>query len=369
MDAPFFSNGNYISGHPAYVLRSSDSKAFDKLHSRISFYIFAARQMGKTCLFKHISYILNQEGWMTCYIDLGAKGKMEGPAWFQSLAVKIGSRCNLKRDDIHVQNQDDFEFFIQHQVGLLNNPECWLALFFDEIEGLLKNPEFSDEFLMTLRSMYQSQDEYQGRFFLGIAGCIDKNQLVKNPLISPMNVLEEINLEDFTAEQTEQLVSQFSTKEIRYQEKLPEQIFSWTGGHPYLTHRFCNCLFDKVKLQNSSEITESMIDEVVQESFDANILRDSNLSHLYNSVQKFPWADSQMIQDLLDEKLTTDYWYFNDLYLSGAVRVTDANCLSVKNKLYRNVLEKLKSRLDTRISPSNIAGSVSNEFSDSALSE
>jgi hypothetical protein len=351
MDAPFFSNGNYIPGHPAYVLRSSDSKAFDKLLSRISFYILAPRQMGKTSLFKNIAHVLNQEGWMTCYIDLGAKGKMEAPTWFQSLAVMIGSRCKLKRDDIHVQNQADFEFFIQHQVGLFNNPECWLALFFDEVEGLLKNPDFSDEFLMTLRSLYQSQDEYQGRFFLGIAGCIDKDQLVKNPLISPMNILEEINLEDFTFEQTKELVSQFSTKDVRYQENLPRQIFSWTGGHPYLTHRFCNCLFDKVKGQKSLKITSSMVDEVVQESFNVDLLQDSNLAHFYHHVQELPWINSQIIQELLDEKLTTDYWYFKELYLLGAVRVKTMNCLSVKNELYRKVLEKLKARLSTKTTP------------------
>jgi hypothetical protein len=110
-------------------------------------------------------------------------------------------------------------------------------------------------------------------------------------------------------------------------------------------------LFDKVKGQKSLKITSSMVDEVVQESFNVDLLQDSNLAHFYHHVQELPWINSQIIQELLDEKLTTDYWYFKELYLLGAVRVKTMNCLSVKNELYRKVLEKLKARLSTKTTP------------------
>jgi hypothetical protein len=341
----YFSKGNYSTGHPAYIERVSDRKAFNLLHARVSIYVFAPRQMGKTLLFKYIADVLKREGWTSCFINLGEKGNLTAPDWFQSLAEEIGLACGLEKSKINVKNQSEFKLFIQHQVGLSNNPERWLALFFDEVEGLLKNQDFSDEFLMTLRSLYLSQSDFPGRFFLGIAGCTDKYKLVRNQDISPMNVMEEILLEYFTPEQTARLVNRLAAGKIRFQPELTAQILEWTAGQPYLTHRFCECLSLKASERDPAEITKEMVDEVVCETFSVKKIRDTNLEHIYHHMRELKGVNRQMIQDLLDGTFSAGDPRADELLLLGAARMTDDDKMVVANTLYRRVLEKLKSQL------------------------
>src|SRR5262249_55213169 len=138
-----------------------------------------------------------------------------------------------------------------------------LALFFDEIEGLLEH-HFSDAFLMTLRNLFNQREKYPGTLVVAAAGAVDSVSLVKDPEISPFNAADDLLLDDFSSEEARQLTAHLTDLGVPVAEEAHACIFAWTRGQPYLTQRVCAVLEDRVASGVILGVSSDDVDRVVR---------------------------------------------------------------------------------------------------------
>ncbi|MEZ4727143.1 MAG: AAA-like domain-containing protein [Caldilineaceae bacterium] len=118
---------------------------------------------------------------------------------------------------------------------VLPSIDTQLVLALDEVDRLLGTP-FHDTFFGLLRFWHNSRalNELWEKLDLVLVISTEPHLLIKDVTQSPFNVGQKIRLDDFTAEQVQEL-------NRRYQQPLAEALLpdfmTFLGGHPFLTHK------------------------------------------------------------------------------------------------------------------------------------
>lgn len=185
---------------------------------------------------------------------------------------------NTKITD-HVSMREFFE-------GLalfLDNHANWqrVILIIDEFDGI---PHTAIKgFLRSLRYIYLS-DTIRCPHSVGIVGVKSIVQLNYDRSISPFNIQDEFNLPNFTREQVQELLGQY-TDEVgqAFAPEVIEAIHKQTAGQPVLVNRFAQILTEESGIPKTQAITMAHFSKALAQLLEEN---NVNITHLLTNIRR-----------------------------------------------------------------------------------
>ena len=207
-----------------------------------------------------------------------------------------------------------------------------VVLVIDEFDGI---PQVAlSDFLHTLRHIYIS-GKPRCPHSVGIIGVKSIAQLNYDRSISPFNIQDEFHLPNFTLEQVQELLGQY-TDEVG-QVFVPEviaAIHKQTAGQPVLVNRFAQILTEELNVPKTEPITMVHLSKA-----HAQLLheRNTNIEHLTTNIRKNPRFESFLMRimardDGVDFNLRSDI--VSELATYGVIaRGPDGMC-EIVNPIY-----------------------------------
>ena len=279
------------------VARTEELTDFaDRLKKGRYIVLFAPRQTGKTTLFRMALDILENEknGLVPIQLNFEMYVDTDATIFYRSFCNEM---CKEINKIYQKQGQDLPERLNQFLARAEITDPVSMQTFFLNLGDLLEKQRFVmiiDEFdaipkdairgfLHTFRSIYLSGRE-RCPYSIGIVGVKNITQLNYDRSISPFNIQDEFNLNNFTHQQVEELLSQY-TDEVGqpFDIQVIESIHKQTAGQPVLVNRFAQILTEEMDIPKSEPIT--------MEHFSVahiNLLqeRNTNISHLVTNIRR-----------------------------------------------------------------------------------
>lgn len=350
MSSEFYVVGGTLQSEaPSYVVRRADRELFESLSDGDFCYVLTPRQMGKSSLMIRIAARLREEGTQVAILDLTAVGQNLGPEqWYGGLLSQIGHQLEIEDELIDFWTENERLSPLQRwMTGLvdvvLRKCEDRLVIFVDEIDTVRNLPFSTDEFFAGIRELYnqRARDIELNRLAFCLLGVATPSDLIRDTRTTPFNIGRRIELSDFTEEEAAPLGEGLS-RDGGSARKLIRRILYWTGGHPYLTQRFCSAVAADRTVQGTSDIDrlcEKLFLSADARNLDDNllfvrerILRSevdrAGLLDLYRQVlrgRRVPDDEANPLVDILR--------------LSGITRAVDGR-LGVRNRIYRHVFDR-----------------------------
>lgn len=148
-------------------------------------------------------------------------------------------------------------------------------------------------FLRSLRYIYLS-DQIRCPHSVGIVGVKGIAQLNYDRSISPFNIQDEFHLPNFTLEQVQELLGQY-TDEVgqAFAPEVIESIHKQTAGQPVLVNRFAQILTEEMDIPKTATITMAH-----WTTAHAQLLEESNvnITHLTTNIRKDPRFESLLMR-------------------------------------------------------------------------
>ena len=336
--------GGLPENHPAYVLRHNlDDHAFKAALRGELLHIIAPRQVGKTSLLKRLKVRLEEEGWRCVILDLSPLLNLSMGSWYSELGNQLAGKLT-PGTSLTLTNHLEMSVYL---TGEAMQERSRIAVFFDEVESVVKvrdeqGQPFSDAFFMTIRDLYQKRDTRKGLLTIGLAGAVSATHLVKESSTSPFNVGQPLNIDDFTWDETRVFTKHLDELNVQVDDTVHEEIYTWTSGHPYLTHRICAELEKMVYSGLLTAITVDDIRCVVKCTFLEPLnplLVDTNIRHVAKMLKDLP-VSALPLWEAIHEGIATsrgsvDTETFTDLYMTGAIK-NKGERLVIRNRIYEN---------------------------------
>lgn len=285
--------------------------------------IFAPRQTGKTTFFQRAldvftdeepSYFpmpLNFEVYEDCTPSVFYTGLYEdireaiedvferrGEVFSEALTEFLE---NVKITD-HLSTQRFFRNFSR----LLGDQRVILII--DEFDGIPR--EAVRGFLRSLRRIYVSNSLLRCPYSVGIVGVKNITQLNYDRSISPFNIQDEFNLPNFTLEQIQELIGQY-TNEVgqAFAPDVIESIHKQTAGQPVLVNRFAQILTEEMDIPKTEAITMSHFSEA-----HVQILRgrNTNTEHLTTNIRRNPRFE-RLLMHIMERDEGVDFNLHDDI--------------------------------------------------------
>lgn len=322
--------------------------------------LFAPRQTGKTTFFK------------VAIETLIAINQSESVSKFEYLPIQLNFDVYKNTsvtdfyDNLHQDFCDEIENLFQCRDEML--PEALSQLlantkltnhhsmrrFFRQLERLLTQKKFviiTDEFdgipqaalsdfLHTLRHIYIA-GKPRCPHSVGIVGVKSIAQLNYDRSISPFNIQDEFHLPNFTVEQVQELLGQY-TDEVG-QAFAPEVITSihkQTAGQPMLVNRFAQILTEELNIPKTEPITMTHFEKA-----HAKLLKEdnTNFTHLLTNIKKDPRFESVLMRIMARDKGVA-FNIFNDtineLVTYGVIKEAPNGMCEILNPIYLDRIMK-----------------------------
>jgi hypothetical protein len=237
-----------------YVERSEDAIFLRLLLERQYVNVLTSRQMGKSSLMMHAVHQLDAHGvrWVTIDLasELGSPPDLD--AYYLGLLSKLLRSLRLTLDlkawwtgrDTETINQRLLSFFREVVAEQIAGP---VVIFLDEIDSTLRLP-YTDDLFTAIRGMYNERPlvEAYNRITFCLLGVATPNELIKDRRTTAYNVGTTLELRDFDngLDDLSPLAAAL-TADAAVGARLLDRVLHWTGGHPYLTQKFCTDIVDK----------------------------------------------------------------------------------------------------------------------------
>ena len=318
--------------------------------------IFAPRQTGKTTFFQRALDVLTVDSDIEAAPGSGAAYfpiplnfdvyKNTGVAdfydnlyhdIFEEIENLFQRRCGTPPEalsqflaDTQLTNPHAMRRFFRNLDRLLTPQK--FVLIIDEFDGI---PQVAlSDFLHTLRHIYIA-GKPRCPHSVGIIGVKSIAQLNYDRSISPFNIQDEFHLPNFTLEQVQELLGQY-TDEVG-QVFVPEVIASihkQTAGQPVLVNRFAQILTEELNVPKTEPITMVHFSKA-----HAQLLKEDNVNftHLLTNIQRDPRFESFLMRimagdDGVDFNLRSDI--VSELATYGVIaRGADGMC-EIVNPIY-----------------------------------
>ena len=183
-----------------------------------------------------------------------------------------------------------------------------VILIIDEFDGIPK--EAVRGFLHSLRRVYVSNPVSRCPHSVGIVGVKSITQLNYDRSISPFNIQDEFNLPNFTLEQVQELLGQY-TEEIgqAFAPEVIESVHKQTAGQPVLVNRFAQILTEELDIPKTEPITMPHFTTAHAQLLEEN---NVNITHLITNIRKNPRFES-MLMRIMERDEGVDFNPDNDI--------------------------------------------------------
>ncbi|NKB60794.1 MAG: hypothetical protein GKR95_01190 [Gammaproteobacteria bacterium] len=330
-----------------YIKRDADYQLLDLLIDHEYVNVLTSRQMGKSSLMISTIHELEKQGIEWVSIDVAAQldNAQSLNEFYLGFLGTIKRQLDLGLDLIAWWEQDGTETasqkllrFFEDVVGqTLKQP---LVIFLDEIDATLKL-DFTDHFFTAIRGMYNERSlvtAYQTISFC-LLGVATPDALIKERRITAYNIGTTLELRDFDPQKDDvTALRKALNSDSRKAEELLKRLLHWTGGHPYLTQRFC----EEIVSQSIEEA--DALDQLMESNFDSlNRVRDDVHFDAILRFIKDRLTDEntslKLYRKLLNGKVVADQTTLAhaELKLSGLVKRDAEGNLNIRNPIYRQL--------------------------------
>ena len=259
----------------SYVVRGADRELVKALSAGEYCYLLNSRQIGKSSLCVRAMRELAALGHLVAFLDLTKFGgrNLTPDQWYLGMLREVGRAIGLGQEVIDFWKKESDLGPMQRFFGALREvalsaenatPVCILI---DEIDATRGLPFSTDEFFAGIRECFNRrvQDPAFRRLTFCLVGVATPSELIQDPVTTPFNIGQRIELKDFTEQEALPLAKGLGTSGAQ---KL-QRILYWTGGHPYLTQAVC-----------AEAVTnpEETIDRIVERMFFHAKARETNVN-------------------------------------------------------------------------------------------
>ncbi len=272
--------------------------------------IFAPRQTGKTTFFRRALQVLAADAPDYFPIELNFEEYVDIPPneFYESVhedVLKQIERVFRKRGEVppealsrllarqggKITNNISLRKFFEEFARLLNHPR--VVLIIDEFDNL---PQAAVRgFLHTLRRIYHEDDEkFRCLHSVGIVGVKNITQLNYDRSVSPFNIQDEFHLPNFTFNQVQELLGQY-TAEVgqTFEPEVVAALHRQTAGQPFLVNRLARILAEEMNIPETETITLAHWAKA-----HTQILREQNVNihHLRANIRRNPRFQTVLMQ-------------------------------------------------------------------------
>ncbi len=309
--------------------------------------LFAPRQTGKTTFFRMAMDTLTTEDQTYFPIQLDFQVMRNGtpPIFYERLKQMIYSNVEFtlkknKMDMVEDLTQffeetplsDHFSMsgFFDELAKFLNDIK--IVLLIDEFDGIPQ--DVLSDFLYALRYIFLA-DELKNPHSAGIVGVKSISQLNYDRSVSPFNIQDEFRLPNFTFEQVQELLKQY-TDEVgqAFKEEVVKVLHSQTGGQPFLVNRTAQILTDELDIPKTETLTMTHFATAHQQLLDE---RNTHIEHLLTNIRRDDRFRNTLMQILSYDKglpFNSDDDIIDELSTYGVIkRGADGMC-EIVNPIY-----------------------------------
>jgi hypothetical protein len=293
ISGPVYPEDNYV------VARTEELSDFvNRLEEGRYVVLFAPRQTGKTTFFRLALDTLAADAYFPIQLDFQSSNNLEPSEFyesvyediceeiekfFQSGAIRIPEGLTQFLDGTEIVNHRSMRRFFRRFSNLLEQHANGqkVVLIIDEFDGIPRT--VLSDFLYTLRHIYIS-GRTRCPHSVGIVGVKSITQLNYDRSISPFNIQDEFKLPNFTLEQVQELILQY-TNEVgqAFIPEVIESIHKQTAGQPVLVNRFAQILTQEMDIPKSEPITMEHFSEAHGQLLHG---RNTNIEHLVRNIRR-----------------------------------------------------------------------------------
>ena len=267
--------------------------------------LFAPRQTGKTTFFRFALDALTakEPTYFPIQLDFQTMRNTEPASFYERLFYIIQRQIKYvfrKRggapsealtqflENTTLTDHLSMEVFFENLESFLDSdahrdvpPFKRVVLLIDEFDGIPQT--VVSDFLYTLRQIYLS-DEMHCPHSVGIVGVKSIAQLDYDRSVSPFNIQDEFKLPNFTLEQVQELLQQY-TDEVGqgFAPEVIESIHKQTAGQPFLVNRFAQILTVELDISKTESITIEHFSKAHSQLIRE---RNTNLTHLVTNIRR-----------------------------------------------------------------------------------
>ncbi len=285
----FHTGGTLRPDAPSYVERRADKELLSALRQGEFCYVLTSRQMGKSSLMVRTAKRLRDQGCQVVTLDLTAIGQNLTPdQWYLGLLSRVGWQLDLEDPlekfwleheglgpaqrffrAIHqvvlpmseaISNQSSVsseQSSVEQGGGATPLNTGRFVVFVDELDVVRSLPFRTDEFFAAIRENYnrRAEEPALNRLTFCLLGVATPSELIQDTRITPFNIGQRIELEDFAPGDVAPL-SRGLGRDPGTAAELMARIYHWTSGHPYLTQTLCQGVVSDERVQTAAGLDD-----------------------------------------------------------------------------------------------------------------
>ena len=311
--------------------------------------IFAPRQTGKTTFFRWALDALAAEGitYFPIQLNFEEYKNLTPSVFYGELYGNIREEIEkVLQKSGHSPSEALSQFLESTQI----TDHLSMRRFFTELANVLKDQriviiidEFDgipqtvvSDFLHSLRRIYLSGVDARCPFSLGIVGVKSITQLNYDRSISPFNIQDEFALPNFTLEQVQELLAEYTDAVGQpFAAEVIEALHKQTAGQPFLVNRFAQILTDELNIPKTECIDMTHFSEA-----HTRLLRERNVNiqHLITNIRKEPRFETLLMGIVSRDRgvdFNLDNEFISDLATYGILAEGADGMCEIVNPIYQ----------------------------------
>ncbi len=216
-----------------------------------------------------------------------------------------------------------------------------IVLIIDEFDGIPQT--VVSDFLHSLRHIYLS-DNQRCIHSVCMVGVKSITQLNYDRSISPFNIQDEFNLTNFTLDQVQELLSQY-TDEVGqpFDQEVIISLHKQTAGQPFLVNRAAQIMTDELNIPKTDTIEMAHFAEAHTQLLEE---RNTNIEHLLTNIRRDRRFERLLMKIASYERgvpFNLDDDIINELTMYGVIKRGPDRMCQIVNPIYQHrILQAFK---------------------------